>query len=734
MVFCLLASTILAQSPQTFKYQAVVRDNAGEILANTSVSFRVSIHDATSTGSIVYQETHSIITNQFGLASLEIGNGLPPNIGSFPMIDWGSTSKFLEIELDPTGSNIYTSMGTSQLLSVPYALYAERATLSNDNDWVIVGSDMFADVNGNVGIGEVAPSHKLTVNGGDIRVVGLNGWSSMGDMANLFLGDLNHGIMAIHGEGLRLRTFADPNHDIRFQNYLGEDYMTINMGTGNVGIGTTIPENAKLEIVGDMFPGIDVSSFMANGISAFSSGGGGYAAGSFNATEPGTYGILTHSSEYEALFAETSSSTHAAIKAYGTIAGDFEGRVNIGTTLPGTSLEVSGPGTSLKGQLCITDTDGDDPFLTFYENDTYRAHLGYSNGSGYLSTTGSSNLIIQGYAGNTGNVGIGWDVESDLGKQITKTKDGTKSKDVSHKLTIYNASDIEVLRLVGPLENFGHGSRMSFGDGNYSYIEEDEDDALHIYTATRTAFTGSNVGIGTLNPSQKLDVDYGDAIIQGPLSCDAPGEQATLYLGTIHHYLRAEYGYGINIGTYAAADVLNIVEGSGNVGIGTTNPTEKLTVKGNIRVESATTGLPVVELGEGLDYAEGFDLSDSQKIMPGNVLIIDPDNPGELTLSKQPYDSKVAGIVAGANDLGSGIKLGTGQFDCDVALAGRVYCNVDASYGAVSPGDLLTTSTTPGYAMIVKDEKKASGAILGKAMESLKKGEKGQILVLVTLQ
>jgi len=81
-----------------------------------------------------------------------------------------------------------------------------------------------------------------------------------------------------------------------------------------------------------------------------------------------------------------------------------------------------------------------------------------------------------------------------------------------------------------------------------------------------------------------------------------------------------------------------------------------------------------------------------------------------------------------------GVKLGSNEFDFDVALAGRVYCNVDASYGEVNPGDLLTTSPSSGYAMVVKDHKKAQGAILGKAMEKLSKGEKGQILVLVTLQ
>jgi hypothetical protein len=173
---------------------------------------------------------------------------------------------------------------------------------------------------------------------------------------------------------------------------------------------------------------------------------------------------------------------------------------------------------------------------------------------------------------------------------------------------------------------------------------------------------------------------------------------------------------------------------NGNVGIGTINPSRQLTVRGNLLLESESTGDPVAEFGEGLDYAEGFDVSDRAGIAPGTVLVIDADNPGKLTVSSRPYDSRVAGIAAGAKGLGSGVRLGVGQFDCDVALAGRVYCNVDAAGGTIEPGDLLTTSSKPGYAMKATDRTSAQGAILGKAMERLESGAKGQILVLVTLQ
>ena len=155
---------------------------------------------------------------------------------------------------------------------------------------------------------------------------------------------------------------------------------------------------------------------------------------------------------------------------------------------------------------------------------------------------------------------------------------------------------------------------------------------------------------------------------------------------------------------------------------------------GNVKITDRSSGATIIELGKGLDYAEGFNVSELTKIESGSVLIIDPDNPGKLTMSNTPYDTKVAGIVAGANGMGSGVRLGTSQYDYDVALAGRVYCNVDAAEAGVEPGDLLTTSATPGYAMKTTDYERAQGAILGKAMQRLEKGEKGQILVLVTLQ
>lgn len=137
----------------------------------------------------------------------------------------------------------------------------------------------------------------------------------------------------------------------------------------------------------------------------------------------------------------------------------------------------------------------------------------------------------------------------------------------------------------------------------------------------------------------------------------------------------------------------------------------------------------------GCDVAEPFQMS-SKVIPQGSVVVIDDANAGKLKLSYEAYDTRVAGIVSGANGVNPGVTLhqeGVMEGGQNVALSGRVYVLTDATNGAIKPGDLLTTSTTPGHAMRVGDRTKAQGAILGKAMSSLEEG-KGMVLVLVTLQ
>ena len=102
-----------AQSPQAFKYQAIARDNAGNVLQNRFISIRITVLSGSPTGTPEYAETHSDTTNQFGLFNLEIGSGTL-EFGNFNTINWSSNTHYIKIEMDPTGSTAYQLMGTSQ--------------------------------------------------------------------------------------------------------------------------------------------------------------------------------------------------------------------------------------------------------------------------------------------------------------------------------------------------------------------------------------------------------------------------------------------------------------------------------------------------------------------------------------------------------------------------------------------------------------------------------------------
>jgi len=246
------------------------------------------------------------------------------------------------------------------------------------------------------------------------------------------------------------------------------------------------------------------------------------------------------------------------------------------------------------------------------------------------------------------------------------------------------------------------------------------------YSTNRTTLlnvTGGNVGIGTDNPQQKFHVagvsrfDVG----VGQVHVSSPGGWPGLIAYSANTHRRDIFfdDSGISMGAGTSA-----------------SPPEV-----SVRIyENGRLAAKVLEIIGGADLSEQFDvrkLSRNIPLEPGMVVVIDPENPGALTLSDQAYDRRVAGIISGAGGVKPGMLMGQKGSMADgsqpVALTGRVYCWADTANGPIEPGDLLTTSGKPGHAMKVNDYTQAQGAILGKAMSSLKSGQ-GLILVLVSLQ
>jgi len=126
VIICIFSFlSVIAQAPEAFKYQAVVRDASNAILSNQSVGMRFAIQADSIGGPVLYSETFATTSNDFGLVNLEIGTGLTND--DFTTIDWANGPYFMETAIDITGDTFYVVLGTSQLLSVPYALYAKTS-------------------------------------------------------------------------------------------------------------------------------------------------------------------------------------------------------------------------------------------------------------------------------------------------------------------------------------------------------------------------------------------------------------------------------------------------------------------------------------------------------------------------------------------------------------------------------------------------------------------------------
>lgn len=137
LLFCLFSSFIVAQAPSKMSFQSVVRDGSGGLVTNSNVGIKISVLQTTQTGTAVYSETHTVVTNANGLATLSIGTGANQT-GTFSGIDWAAGPYFLKVESDPTGGTNYSITGTSELMSVPYALFA--ANSGSETAWTLTGN------------------------------------------------------------------------------------------------------------------------------------------------------------------------------------------------------------------------------------------------------------------------------------------------------------------------------------------------------------------------------------------------------------------------------------------------------------------------------------------------------------------------------------------------------------------------------------------------------------------
>jgi len=391
-------------------------------------------------------------------------------------------------------------------------------------------------------------------------------------------------------------------------------------------------------------------------------------------------------------------------------------KVGIGIANPRVKLSLGTDFTPKKFALW----DGVDDFyglgvgigrIIFHTNDTEKMTI-LANGNVGIGATAPSTESRVHIRTDSDNFGLLVDAEGASGSQIGL-----------HSATSNYASLVKNAYFASGWHRFDIGSGAFLeevvpgGDVQFKVIGAGANPI--VWNKPLTLKTNGHVGIGTIDPLTELHVHTADA-----------GDATTLRLenwGDVYFDLTADNG-ALDFSSNTHSNVL--VLKSGNVGVGTTSPNEKLHVDG-------TAKCSVLKLTGGSDIAEPFDVSGEQRVKPGMVLVIDAENPGKLKISKKAYDRCAAGIISGAGSIEPGMLMSQAGSVADgeypVALTGRVYCRADAANGAIRPGDLLTTSDTFGHAMKVTDYDKAQGAVIGKALTSLQQG-RGLVLVLVALQ
>jgi len=164
-IYTLLATaifslSIFAQAPEKMSYQAVVRDGSDALVVSSTVGMQISILQTTSSGTAVYVETQTPTTNANGLVSIEVGSGSVVS-GDFTTIDWSSDSYFIKTDVDPTGGTSYTISGASQLLSVPYALFAKNSGGVAGAEWNTNGNNINNTNTGSVVVGSNVTNSNL---------------------------------------------------------------------------------------------------------------------------------------------------------------------------------------------------------------------------------------------------------------------------------------------------------------------------------------------------------------------------------------------------------------------------------------------------------------------------------------------------------------------------------------------------------------------------------------------
>ena len=414
-LFILALQPVIAQTPQKMSYQAVVRNASNDLVTNQSVGIKISILQGSATGTPVYVETQTPTTNANGLVSMEIGNGTVVN-GDFTTINWANGPYFIKTETDPNGGSNYSITGTSQLLSVPYALYAEKAdnVFSGDfNDLSNVPSGLSDgdDVND----ADHDPSNEIqTISKTGNTITLSNGGGSVTD-SDTHLSDADISAMgyiknandADHDPNNEIQDISLSGSNLSIANGSTVDLSTVSTANawsinGNAGtspathfIGTTDDKDLVFKR-NNVNAGILSHNNTAFGKGSLPNNTGNYnTASGVNALYSNTTGWYNMASGFKALYSNTTGKNNTAIGAL-ALSSNTTGSQNTASGYGTLNSNTTGTNNTAYGYWALSsNTTGSQNTASGYKVLSLNT-IGYFNtASGtqalYKNTTGSSN-------------------------------------------------------------------------------------------------------------------------------------------------------------------------------------------------------------------------------------------------------------------------------------------------------------------------------------------------------
>ena len=537
-----MALSTFGQAPEGFKYQAVVRDAGNAILVNRAVGIQLTIQQGSAGGTAVYTETFAPTTNAYGLVNLEIGTGT--TLDDFTNIDWANGSYFIETAIDATGGSNYSIMGTSQLMSVPYALYAK--TSGNG-----VGP---AGVNG-LSTYDLAYSLDSTIGTAQQWLASLTGTDGLdgapgsdgqdgpiGPQGSNGLSAYNLAFIADSTIGTELQWLASLNGATGAQGPAGND--------GAVGAAGPAGANGQDGAVGAV--GATGPQGPAGNDGAVGAAGANGQDGAVGATGP--QGPIGN---------DGSDATNYWTESGGNVYRS-SGNVGIGTTSPDKKLHIKGDGGDDAAIRIQSTNSSGAGFMYMQRNTDGKSYV--LNGSNQALILGANNNTSQLYLKENGNVGIG-----------TTTNIGEKLVVNGNIETLFPAGKIGFD--VGDSYNsgnFAHYGLSKVGGTNLVNLAGYYGLSFGTYGSEKMRLTSNGrLGIGTTSPASRLEVTGGEVRFVGTQNTSHFN-----YSTNEDVYLRP----GKSTGKVVIADI------GGNVGIGTSSPAEKLHVDGHTKIQDISIG------------------------------------------------------------------------------------------------------------------------------------------------